>query len=224
MCFSATASFSASTLLAATGIVSFTQAKNNPQRILAGIPFIFSVQQFTEGILWLSLMHTAWRGWEHTATYAFQIFAQMLWPVYIPLSILFFEQEQVRRYVILFLLLCGIALSLYTGYAFYTYSVHAFAENHHIRYVSTFPLVQKWYYGLVYFLPTIVAPIVSSSKPLRWLGYLFFISYVGVRLLFHFYEISVWCFFGALISFSILYMICRPLKLNGFTRAGINSL
>jgi hypothetical protein len=121
------------------------------------------------------------------------------------------------------MLLCGSVLSLFTGYYLYKYPVHALAENNHIRYLPGFPLAQKWYYGLLYFLPTIVAPVISSLRPLRWLGYLFLFSYAGTRILFHYYEISVWCFFGALISITVLFMITGPLKLNAApkTLAGI---
>ena len=207
MCFSSTASFSASALLAATGVASFARATNTPQKVLAGVPVIFSVQQFTEGVLWMSLTHPEWHAWQGVATYLFQIFAQVVWPFYIPLAVLLFEPERQRRQVIFVLFGCGIALALFSSFCLYWYPVQAVIGNHHIRYVPGFPLAQKWYYGLIYFLPTILAPVISSSRPLRWLGYLFLMSYAASRLLFHFYEISVWCFFGALISFTIFFTI-----------------
>jgi len=55
MCFSATASFGASAVLGVIGIVAVAKAKTNPQRVFATIPLIFSVQQLSEGFLWLSL-------------------------------------------------------------------------------------------------------------------------------------------------------------------------
>lgn len=212
MCFSSTASFSSGILLAATAIASFVQAKNRQQKVLAGIPLIFSVQQFTEGVLWMSLLHSSWHQWRNTATYAFLIFAQAVWPVYIPLSMLLFERVLQKQRVIFFLLLYGLALSSYTIYALWQYPEYAFAEHHHIRYVLGFALAQQWYYGLLYFLPTILSPIISSKKDLRWLGYLFLISYAATRLLFHFYEISVWCFFGAIISFVVFIIINKKQK------------
>lgn len=214
MCFSATASFSSGVLLAATAIAAFTKAKNTSQKVLAAIPLIFSLQQFTEGVLWLSLMHYQWQHWRAATTHIFLIFAQAVWPVYIPLSMLLFERIRSRRRIILFLLLTGLALSLYTVYALWWYPQYAFVERHHIRYVQQFALAHQWYYGLLYFLPTIAAPIISSKKDVRWLGYLFLISYAATRLLFHFYEISVWCFFGALISFIVLGIINRDVKSN----------
>ena len=55
MCFSATASFGASAVLGAIGIIAVAKAKTKPQRLFATIPLIFAVQQLTEGLLWLSL-------------------------------------------------------------------------------------------------------------------------------------------------------------------------
>ncbi len=181
---------------------------------MAGIPFVFAIQQCVEGVLWMSLLHPAWHRWEGAATYLFQVFAQVVWPVYIPLSILFFENSRSRQRMIFLLFLFGVGLSACTCYYLYQYPVQAIAEHHHIRYEPGFPLAQKWYYGLLYFLPTILAPILSSVRHIRWLGYLFLFSYAVSRVLFHFYEISVWCFFGALISAMVLFIITRPLKMS----------
>jgi len=207
MCFSATASFSSSALLAATGVVSIYKAGNKAQQFFAAVPLIFAVQQFTEGVLWMSLSHPSWSQYRESSTYLFQMFAQMIWPVYMPLLTVLFENERKKKNLFLAFLSFGIALFLYTGSGIYHYPSHAFVQEHHIRYINDFPLTKKWYYGVLYFLPTIVAPAFSNIRYLRWLAALFFISYVATRIFFHFYEISVWCFFGAVISFSIFFMV-----------------
>ena len=55
MCFSAGASFGASALLGVAGAIAVTRATTIPQRLFASIPFVFSVQQLAERLLWLSL-------------------------------------------------------------------------------------------------------------------------------------------------------------------------
>ena len=55
MCFSSNASFGASAVLAVVGVVAIAKAKNTPGRLFAAIPIIFSIQQFAEGMLWLSM-------------------------------------------------------------------------------------------------------------------------------------------------------------------------
>ena len=55
MCFSASASFGASALLGVIGTVAVVKAKTTSQRLFAVIPFIFSIQQLTEGLLWVAI-------------------------------------------------------------------------------------------------------------------------------------------------------------------------
>jgi hypothetical protein len=212
MCFSPTASFGASVVLGGIGVASIASSRTVPQKVLSGIPILFALQQFTEGVLWLALQRSDWSQWQTIATYGFLVFAQMVWPVYVPLSMLLFEQEARRRKIIGVLTVIGVLLASYVGVCMYHYPVSAVADHHHIRYVLEFPLARKWSYGLFYFIPTILAPLVSTTKSLRWLGYLFLGSWVMVRILFAMWVISVWCFFGAIISLVVLFIV---LRLNG---------
>jgi hypothetical protein len=209
MCFSSAASFGAAIVLGATGIACMSRARTAPQRVLAGIPLVFALQQFTEGILWLSLLQAEWAQWKDGTTHGFLVFAQAVWPVYIPLAMYLFEQNSSRKKLIGVLAGAGVIFSAYAIFCLFYYPVSAIAEQHHIRYQLGYSLSQKWYYGLLYFIPTIVAPLMTSERILHWLGWLFLASYIVARLLFHFYVISVWCFFGAIISFVILAMILR---------------
>ncbi len=63
MCFSATASFTASGILAAVGLLSIAKARTLPMRIFASTPLLFAIQQASEGVLWTtnptSIMHHA---------------------------------------------------------------------------------------------------------------------------------------------------------------------
>ena len=212
MCFSATASFTASAVLGTTSLTALSLSRSRPQKILAGIPLLFALQQFTEGILWLALMHNDWAQWQKPAMYGFLFFAQMLWPVYVPLSMLLFETDMVKKKIINMLLGFGILFALYIGWCLYRYPVAAYIDAHHIRYDLGFALSRKWYYGLLYFVPTILSPVISSVKRLHLLGYLFLGAYIVARLLFHFYVISVWCFLGAIISIIIIGIIVKMNK------------
>jgi len=74
MCFSAQASFTASAIIIATGAVCVKKSTTAPQGILACIPLIFGIQQFTAGILWLSLSHPEMQRWNNLATHIFLLF------------------------------------------------------------------------------------------------------------------------------------------------------
>jgi len=217
MCFSASASFGASVVLAVVGVTSFACSRSLQQRVLSGIPVIFALQQFTEGILWMALLNPAWSHWEKPATYGFLVFAQVVWPVYVPFAMLLFEYDPLRKKIITALTIAGAVFAAYIAFCLYHYSVSAVLDTHHIRYDLGFSLAHQWYYGLLYFVPTIVAPVISSIKKLHWLGYLFLSSYIVARLLFHYFVISVWCFFGAIISIIILGMIISEKRISSRT-------
>jgi hypothetical protein len=209
MCFSPSASFGAAALLGVTGIAALAVARSPGQRTLSGIPLLFAVQQVAEGFLWLSLMHREWAHLTTVCTYAFLIFAQVIWPVYVPLAVFLLEKDQRRKRLIGLLLAVGALFAAYIQYALIRYPVAAEIQAHHIRYNLGFALAHQWYYGLLYFIPTILAPLLASNKMLHWLGYLFLGSYVVARLSFHLYVISVWCFFGAIISIVVFFMVQR---------------
>ncbi len=83
MCFSASASFTASALLTGIGAYSIYKFKKTPEWPLAIIPFIFATQQAIEGFLWLSL--TRWESAGAIALSAiFLFFAFFWWPAYMP--------------------------------------------------------------------------------------------------------------------------------------------
>ncbi len=55
MCFSATASFTASFSLSVLGVATPTQTTSKKQLLLATFPLLFAIQQFFEGVVWLNL-------------------------------------------------------------------------------------------------------------------------------------------------------------------------
>jgi len=209
MCFSPTASFGASAVLLTIGLISQKKAQTGAQHIFAGVPLIFAVQQFFEGILWLALMHTAYAQWEGLATYAFLIFAQVVWPVYVPLAIMLLEKEPVRRKILSYLLSIGILLAGYLAYCLKAYNVSAAIDGHHIRYSLDFPGANRWYSGIFYFIPTAISPFISGIKRIRWLGAVIVLSYLITRIFYQYYVISVWCYFAAIISLIVLAVIIK---------------
>jgi hypothetical protein len=212
MCFSPAASFTAAAVLSVAGIAALRISTTGPQRVLSGIPLLFALQQVTEGVLWMSLADPSLGHLAPWAMYGFLLFAQVIWPVYVPFSMFVFEQVAARKKLIGMLMAAGLLFGAYSAWCLYAWPVSAEIEAHHIRYNLGYALSQKWYYGLLYFIPTILAPLAASDKKLHWLGYLFLGSYIVARVLFHFYVISVWCFFGAIISIAVLLIIVRQNK------------
>ncbi len=208
MCFSATASFTASAGLGVMAALAITSSKSGAQRLLAFMPLIFALQQFFEGMLWLSLMHTEYMQWRTPSMHLFLVFAQVVWPVFVPLSMLIFEKDTLRRKILQFLLGVGVFTSLYFGFCLLFYNAQARIEGHHIKYLLDFPFANKWYSGITYILAAAISPFFSSIKRLRILGYILTISYILTYLIYRDYLISVWCYFGAVLSvFCVIFII-----------------
>lgn len=76
MCFSVSASFITSAVLFAGGVAAIKFSTNKHQPPFATIPFIFSFQQFCEGLLWLSVPEFS--DYKITSMFVFLIIAQVV--------------------------------------------------------------------------------------------------------------------------------------------------
>lgn len=212
MCFSATASFGSAAVLLIIGGVCIKNSETGPQRLLSSIPLMLSVQQFLEGILWISFLNPEYSVWGKSATYGFLIFAQIVWPFFIPFSIMLMEKEQKRRKILLFLTIIGSVQALILGYGMLMYAVSSEILHSHIRYNLDFPPANRWFGGVLYIIATGVSPFISSIRRLRFVGIIVLCSYLFTRVLYGQNVISVWCYFAALISFVILVVTLQSKK------------
>jgi hypothetical protein len=139
MCFSAGASFGASAVLSLIGTAAIIKARTIPQGLFAAIPFIFSIQQLAEGMLWLSLTNESLEAGQPFFTYTFLVFAMMLWPVWIPLTIRLLEKDSRRKRGLNVLLGIGVLVSIGVGCVLFLYKVQVISAHHHIHYRIDFP-------------------------------------------------------------------------------------
>lgn len=208
MCFSAEASFTASAALGVIGVITVKKVTHPTQLAFACIPFLFSFQQLTEGLVWISLSHNI-TFLQPISTYLFLIIAQIVWPTWVPLSILLLEKNEKRKNALRVILGIGVGLSLYLTFCYLIYDVNAEISDHHIRYNLDFPHTKHllWLSGLFYFIPTVVSTFVSSVKRMHLLGTFILFSCVITLLFTTKYFISIWCFFAAILSMLVLLVI-----------------
>lgn len=216
MCFSASASFGAGVILSAIGIASIKKAQSPSQFFFASIPLIFAVQQVTEGFIWLSLSNPTFVPLQQIATYNFLFFAQVVWPVWVPFSILKLEPKNRRRKPEIILVGIGALVSLFLAYCLLSYPVNAKIIGYHISYQQNYPSAISRYCGGLYMIATIVPPFFSRIRRMWMLGSAVLISYIVTTIFYTDYIVSVWCFFASIISltiFAILYGINNRNKL-----------
>lgn len=209
MCFSATASFITGSALSATGAVTIRKAERKAEIPLAMIPLLFGIQQIIEGLIWLSfrfnnlLLNGA-------ATYVYSLFAYVVWPVFIPFSILLLEPVSWRRKLLLFFQFVGITVGAYLLYVHIGNPVVSRISDKSIAYVASH-FYTYWVIAL-YFLATGVSALFSSHRIINIFGMLIFFS-AGATYQFSTVSfVSVWCFFAAILSgVIVLYFIRKNL-------------
>jgi hypothetical protein len=212
MCFSAGASFGAGAILGTIGIVTLKKAETRNQVPFAAIPLLFGVQQAAEGALWIGLSSGNSESLKHFPVYIFLIFAQLVWPVWIPFSILRLENDPSHRTIIKVILGIGICISFYLMYCILAYEVKAEIHSRHILYTLNFPAAFAWITSVCYFIPTVAPLFVSSIKKIQLLGLAVLASFVFTRIYFAEHLISVWCFFAAIISIFIFWIVMKMEK------------
>lgn len=213
MCFSATASFSAGAVLTVIGIASIRKAKKPTQLVFASIPLIFAVQQISEGFLWLALSDPFYESLRNLTTYVFLFFAQIVWPLCVPFSILLLETNAKKRKVQKIFAGIAVITSLMLAAFLVIYDVTANIDGHHIAYDQEYPEKLLRFGAIPYLIATIAPLFFSSVKRMWFLGSTVLVSYIITAIFYQGYILSVWCFFASIISV-IVFVIMRELFIN----------
>lgn len=204
MCFSAEASFLAAVVIGGVGCANFLTLKLRKSLILVALlPILFALHQFSEGLVWLYLDNSDPDALMLKYTpYVYLVFAFLVWPVYFPLSFWFAESDPVRKRILLGLLIAGVFLDVFYltlipkgGFALNIYESS-------IRY--SFPSG-----GLPYVYAAIgVLPILISSLKKAWIfGLLLTVGFYFTQYFFEKTFVSVWCFFGAISSLALYFIL-----------------
>lgn len=223
MCFSATASYSAAAVLVTTGLYAIQQARRlyPPYWMWALVPVLFGIQQAFEGRVWQAID----AGNANTAlpfVLGFHFFSHFLWLWWLPLCSYLVEPGKTSKIRKNFFVGCAL-FGAFAGAL--TYSVmllhpewmkvavreHSIIydfivpANISIPYVNSIniPVTPVMLYGL-----TILVPLLfSSHRRISIFGGLVVLSMALASLAYNEAFVSVWCFFAAVISLYIVYMI-----------------
>lgn len=208
MCFSPEASFTGGIIILAIGVATIKTIHKPSQIVFASIPLFFGIQQITEGILWVTLSNPEFEIIQKVSTYFFLLMAQALWPIIIPFSVLFMEENKKKIRTLKLLLALGFIISLYYSYCLLNFSVNPQILNYHIIYYNDFPSYLA-NYGFALYLIATISPLFVSSIPKTYImGILLFFSCLITGIFFTQYLTSVWCFFAAILS-GIIYWILK---------------
>lgn len=211
MCFSSTASFSAGVALSISGIATLRVVKDRTMLTIALIPFIFGLQQISEGFVWLALSNPAKMAWQRLPVDVFLFFSHILWPVWMPFAIWRAEKNGDRRKKLFSLFCIGCMLGFYHLFFIINNIPKEEILNCHIDYTMGFPGRLMILTTILYGITTILPSLISTRKRMWLLGVMLTISYLISWVFYSQYMISVFCFFAALLS-GVVYYILRAAK------------
>ncbi len=226
MCFSASASFTASAVLMPLGLYSTHLARSNQQPNyvpLALVPFFFGVQQLVEGLEWTALDQGRIEPLTTLAGLGFLFFAYCFWMVWIPWSAWSISRssdshglQHRLRWVAIVSTVLGVAFYLpvlfdppavqpavhSTGRLLYDVSnLHSIVHN----FINTQPVGELLYWGFI------VLPLLAvADKAVKLFGVLIFVSIFLTWLTYSATFNSVWCFYCAVLSIVVIWIVNRP--------------
>lgn len=197
MCFSATASFAAGGFLLGLGSLTLRWARTPRERPFAAIPLLFAIQQFIEGVIWLTFSRDA-ALLNTVMTHAYSFFSHVLWPVYVPLAVLLIEPPGRRRQALWAFVVAGLLVGSYLLYVLVMYPVVSRPTGQHVEYVS--PHFFAAVAITLYLLSTSVSLVLSTHRVVKLFGALALLGFAAAYYFYAVWFISVWCLFAAMMS------------------------
>jgi hypothetical protein len=218
MCFSATANFVGSGVLAGLGVVTFTKVKHRRELLFAALPTMFAVHQFIEGFVWLGLDGMLSPRVTHAAGEAFVLYAQGLLPFLLPLSVMLFEASRQRRKRMMLFTVLGAGVSLYSLWALMTYPLGIYVEGNSIVYTN-----QGTYYttlAILYVIATCGSLLFSKVRDMVIFGVanvFILLVVMGVK---RYAFTSLWCAYAAVASVIVLAYFWKSRFIRPFDYLG----
>lgn len=217
MCISATVSYSSAAVLVSTGLYAVGQAgrlRSPSWRLWALVPAFFGVQQGFEGLVWQQLDAGSASA---AVPYAlgFHFFSHFLWLWWFPLCSYLVEPGKIRRNI-----MGGCAmLGAFSGTLVYAVMLlHpewmlVAVRQHSILYTFSVPFRGPFHLPItpaaLYALIILVPLFLSSHRLIRLFGVLIASSALLASEAYGYAYVSVWCFFAAMLSLYLVYMLRR---------------
>lgn len=210
MCYSPEASFAVGSVLAIVGVGTIRKALQYDRSMLmfSLFPAIFSLHQFLEGVVWLSV-DGAFDG--KIFRYLYIYIAVLLWPVLAPLASLAAETDPLRRRVRYVLFAAGLALAGYLAFKLANASgIEVKVVGHSLSYIIGYDTRPPIFFDYAYAAITLLSLLTLRNRVINAIGIV-----VGASFLYTFLEMkevwySVWCMTAAVFSVLFYFSISAP--------------
>jgi hypothetical protein len=202
MCFSATANFVGSAVLATAGVVTFTKVKHRRELMFAALPTLFAIHQFIEGFVWLGLDGILSPAVTHDMGAAFMLYAQGLLPLLLPLSVFLFEPHAKSRRLMLPFVALGCATTLYILWALTAFPTDVYVRGNSIVYINR--ATNNTAVAVFYVIATCGSLFFSKIRMMVVFGAANLAILLVVMAFRRYAFTSLWCAYAAVASVIIL--------------------
>ena len=221
MCFSATASFALMGALVPAGAYGIARARKvNPDLLPFAIyPLAFGIQQGFEGIVWLGMTagdadRVAW------SSRGFLFFSHFFWLAWVPLSVWWLETDPSRKRILSWLSVLGFlyGLSIFLPSFLFGGWLKVVEINHSLDYKTVLiyeDVVNRTVLRLIYAAIVVSALALSSDRRIQIFAGMVAASLLLTYAFYAYAFISVWCFFAAILSFYLVYIIVQEGRDSG---------
>ncbi len=229
MCFSAPASFTAAALLFPLGALAVRhvlRGENAAARLpLALTPLLFGLQQATEGVVWMGLGSDApaiAAGLLPLASLAYLFFAYALWPGWFSFIALRWPgsaRERTERDRLVGAMAAGVLYGLLLWLPLLSDPQASIPTQLHgsLHYPvpGLLPGAFGQLVGQALYAALVAVPLLLPSGVLRGFGLSVLLAFVLTQVAWATAFASVWCFFCAVLSLQIVWIVMRPRPLGG---------
>lgn len=213
MCFSATASFTATALLIPLGLYASTTAWLRDSRYvpLATMPLFFGIQQGIEGIEWLHI-HSHQTDLIRLGALGFLFFAYGFWLVCPALGMFILEQRTEVKPRLLTIALIGLlfSASIYVPLWIYPDWLTIVVRQGSIDYQTQMiydGFLSRDILRLIYLLIVLSPLCLMNVDRIKIFAGLIALALLATAYWFNYAFVSVWCFWAAILSLYIIYIV-----------------
>jgi hypothetical protein len=217
MCFSATANFVGSGVLAAAGVVTLTKVKHRRELLFAALPTLFAIHQFIEGFVWLGLDARLSPAVTHDMGAAFMLYAQGLLPLLLPLSVFLFEMDRKSRQRMVPFVVLGGATTLYILWALTAFPTEVYVRGNSIVYINQ--ATNNTAVAVFYVIATCGSLFFSKIRMMVVFGAANLAILLVVMAVKRYAFTSLWCAYAAIASVIILAYFWKSMENRPFKYA-----
>ena len=217
MCFSATANFVGSGVLAVAGVATLAKVKHRREVLFAALPTLFAIHQFIEGFVWLGLDGILSPAVAHDMGAAFMLYAQGLFPFLVPLAVLLFESDRKSRQFMRPFAVIGGATTLYILWALTAFPTQVYVRGNSIVYINQ--ATNNMTVAVFYIIATCGSLFFSKIKMMVLFGAANLAILLVVMAVKRYAFTSLWCAYAAVASVIILAYFWKSAEQRPFEYA-----